>query len=153
MRLPILAAAMFLTAGSSLVSAQERLWNYDQTDKDAYLVFGVPDTDDVGVSFWCELQSDKIKIFVPEADRRLPTGKKLDFDVLVGKRAYHLRGLTTDNKEAGTTSVESELRVSNPLFARLLDADRFGLKVGKARLMFPLQDADLPSLLSACRKP
>ena len=62
-RLLIILAILVL--GSTLALAQERIWNLDQTDQEAYLVFGVPETDDVGVSFWCTLQSGIVKIYVP----------------------------------------------------------------------------------------
>ena len=50
-RLPIMLATLVLGSAPSL--AQERIWTLDQTDAEVYLVFGVPETDDVGVSFWC----------------------------------------------------------------------------------------------------
>ena len=63
---PFIALAASLL-GSSLALAQERVWNLDQTDNEVYLVFGVPETDDVGVSFWCTLQSGIVKLYIPEA--------------------------------------------------------------------------------------
>ena len=71
-RLLIILAALML--GPTLAMAQERIWNLDQTDQEAYLVFGVPETDDVGVSFWCTLQSGIVKFYVPETDPDLETG-------------------------------------------------------------------------------
>ena len=57
-----------LLAGIALpASAQEREWIFDTGDEDAYLVFGVPESDDAGVSFGCTLQSGEIRIFLPEA--------------------------------------------------------------------------------------
>lgn len=45
-----------LAAGSLVCSpakAQEREWSLDASDQEAYLIFGVADSDDVGVSLWC----------------------------------------------------------------------------------------------------
>ena len=62
-RLLIVLATLVLGSGLSL--AQERIWTLDQTDAEVYLVFGVPETDDVGVSFWCTQQSGIVKIVFP----------------------------------------------------------------------------------------
>ena len=51
LRLVFAVIVMVLATGGP--SAQERQWSLDAGDQDAYLIFGVPDSDDVGVSLWC----------------------------------------------------------------------------------------------------
>ena len=67
--MPLLAIAMALC--SNAVLAQERQWALDTADNDAFLVFGVAESDDVGISFWCTIGSDKLKVFVPEGSADL----------------------------------------------------------------------------------
>ncbi|MDO8353983.1 MAG: hypothetical protein Q7T14_11020, partial [Aestuariivirga sp.] len=65
-RLLIVLATFVLGSGLSL--AQERVWTLDQTDAEVYLVFGVPETDEVGVSFWCTQQSGIVRLYFHESD-------------------------------------------------------------------------------------
>ena len=48
-----LALLLALGLASGAAHAQERDWALDASDQEAYLIFGVSDTDDVGVSLWC----------------------------------------------------------------------------------------------------
>ncbi len=45
--------------------AQEREWLLDAVEEDVFLVFGVPDTNDVGVSFWCKIGTGVVSVFAP----------------------------------------------------------------------------------------
>jgi hypothetical protein len=133
--------------------AQEREWSIDQTDKEAYLVFGVPETDDVGVSFWCKLQSDIVRFYAPETDAKLKIGKRVPFVLEIPPKAFRLKGKTTVNQEAGSISLETELKITDPVFAALDAADHFAVTVGHSRNAYPLQDADFKTFLGACKIP
>ena len=141
--------------GSLAVSAaaQERQWSLDIGGDDAYLVFGVPDTDDVGVSFWCTMGSGEIRLFVPAAGEALKPDEKITFPVTVGAEPFALNGRTMANEEEGTTSVESMLTPADPLFAALGKADRFKIALGNGEHIYPLIDADVAGLLRLCQKP
>jgi len=142
-----------LVLGPTLATAQERIWNLDQTDQEAYLVFGVPETDDVGVSFWCILQSDIVKFYVPETDPILKLAESVDFEVDIAAKTYPLKGKTSVNEEAGTISLEAELKTADPMLSALQSANHFAVKVGASKHVFPLAEADFSSLLEVCRKP
>jgi hypothetical protein len=60
-----MVAALSLGSAAPIVLAQEREWNFNTGDEEAYLVFGVPESDDVGVSFWCTIGRGDIGIFLP----------------------------------------------------------------------------------------
>ncbi|MBL8788964.1 MAG: hypothetical protein JNM45_00610 [Rhizobiales bacterium] len=132
------------------VHAQEREWMLDAADEDAFLVFGVPETDDVGVSLWCKLGSAKVRLYFPEGSPELKPNSTAAYVLTVGDRNYKLRGKTTANDLTGSTSVETELPASDPLFAALLKADRFVAKIGKHELTYPLIDTGLDNLLKLC---
>ena len=142
-----------ILAGTTPAMTQERQWSIDQTDKEAYLVFGVPETDDVGVSFWCKLQSDVVRFYAPETAAKLKISDHFPFVLEIPPKSFRLRGKTTVNQEAGSISVEAELKISDPVFTALENADRLAVRVGHSKHVYPLQDADFPSFLDACKKP
>ena len=80
MRGNIFTTVLALAAFSSPVLAQEREWAFDTGEADAYLVFGVPETDDVGVSFWCTIGSGEIRVFFPEAGDSLSAGQAVKWN-------------------------------------------------------------------------
>ncbi len=150
-RLPIMLAALVLGSAPSL--AQERIWTLDQTDAEVYLVFGVPETDDVGVSFWCNLQSGIVKLYFPQSDPKLKPGVEINFKLEVAGKTYPLKGKTAFNEESTGTSLEAELKTTDPMFAALQEANYFAVKVGSSSHVFPLGEADFPTLLDVCGKP
>ncbi|WP_119392579.1 hypothetical protein [Taklimakanibacter lacteus] len=132
--------------------AQEREWIFDTGDEDAYLVFGVPDSDDAGISFGCTLQSGEIRIFVPEAGEDLKPDDKINLVVTVGGKDFSFAGVTTPNEMSGTTSAEAVMRADDPIFPELRKADRFTVKTGREENTFPLEGSDFESLVHACTK-
>jgi len=146
--------AIFLFAALSQgAAAQERLWSLDAGDEDAYLVFGVPETDDVGISFWCTMGTGEVSIFVPEADPAMEAGKTISFTMTAGETVAQLEGKTAANEEAGAVSLEAKVSDGEPIFTALKEADRFKVKVGKEEYVYPLTDADVAGLLKLCGKP
>ena len=69
----------------------------DTASEDAFLVFGVPESDDVGVSFWCRIGSNRIKIFFPEGSSDLPPNTEAEFVVTTGTKQHSLKGKTSEN--------------------------------------------------------
>jgi hypothetical protein len=140
-----------LMASASILTAQERQWSFDQTDKDAYLVFGVPETDDVGLSFWCTQRSGLIKIFVPEGSIKLKPKEQVPLRLDIAAKTFRLKAIAESNKEAGTASLETEVPVNHPIFDALAQADRITVRVKKRKDIFPVQDLELSALLEVCR--
>jgi hypothetical protein len=150
----VLASALALSClNTSLALAQEREWNIDQTDSDVYLVFGVPETDDVGVSFWCKLQSNIIHFYAPETDVKLKIGSRVPFILDVPPKSFRLRGKTSVNEEAGSISLEAEMKSTDAVFAAFEKADYFSVRIGKDKQTYPLQEANFQGFLSACKTP
>jgi hypothetical protein len=147
-----LAACLLLLPFSHAACAQERQWAFDSGDSEAFLIFGVPETDDVGVSFWCRKGSGQIQMFIPGTDPSLPPGKTRKFGIKVSGQTLTRRGLVASDELNGGTTIEAKLDERDPLFGLLLDADRFTVVSGPATHTYPMTDADLPSLLDACRK-
>ncbi|MCB1377574.1 MAG: hypothetical protein KDK89_04255 [Alphaproteobacteria bacterium] len=148
-----LLALSFIVACAATASAQERQWSLDAGGEDAYLVFGVPDSDDVGISLWCPVQSGEINIFLPETSATLEAGKDVPVVIKAGEEMAELTGTTEANEDAGAVSVEVHAAADLPVFSAMLQADRFRLIVAGDEQIFPLVDADFPDLLDICRKP
>ena len=85
----VMWAVIFMFAAATAF-AQEREWTFDTNDEDAFLTFGVPETDDVGVSFWCKMQSGEARVFLPEAGEGLTPGRnvKVTFSVAGAKFTF-----------------------------------------------------------------
>ena len=149
---PLIVLATFVL-GPSLALAQERVWTLDQTDAEVYLVFGVPETDDVGVSFWCTLQSGIVRLYFPESDSMLKPAVEIFFKLEVAGKTYPLEGKTALNEESTGTSLEAELKTTDPMFASLQTANHFAVKAGSTSHVFPLGDADFSTFLDVCGKP
>lgn len=145
------AAAIFVTTLTALSVAQERQWMLDTNDTESYLIFGVPETDDVGVSFWCTLRSGRVRLFLPDAGPGLAVGKDVTFNLQAGEESFALTGRVSANEEAASTSIEAEFGVGEPVLAALGATDRFALEIAGDRRVFPLVEADLESFLSLCR--
>ena len=151
LRLSIMLAALVL--GSTPSWAQERIWTLDQTDAEVYMVFGVPETDDVGVSFWCTQQSGIVRLYIPESDTKLKSAVEVNFKLEVAGKTYPLKGKTALNEESTGTSLETELKTTDPVFAALQEANHFAVKVGSSSHVFPLGEADFQTFLDVCGKP
>lgn len=148
-----LAAALccaLLMPGQAL--AQEREWILDAADQDAFLVFGVPETDDVGVSLWCKLGSARVKLYFPEGSPELKPDTTAFYVLTVADKKFKLEGKTSANDLTGSTSVETELYADDPLWSELDKADRFEVAIGKHQLTYPLVDAGIGNLLKLCKQ-
>lgn len=148
-----LLAVCLLAASALPAQAQERQWMLDASDSDAYLIFGVPDSDDVGISFWCPVQQGDVNVFIPEASAKLHPGADIAVTLKAGEESATFTGKSEVNLEAALTSVEAKVPVNAQILAAMLKADRFRVIIDDNETIFPLIDADLESLLDLCRKP
>ncbi len=149
----IVAVLSFIAALTASVRAQERQWIFDTGEDDAYLIFGVPETDDVGISFWCGARSGEIRIFIPEADPAMKPDTDVSFIVSVGEETFKIDGKTAADETSDTTSIEAAVSATDPLFAGLRKSDRFKVVTGAIEHVYPLIDADVAGLVDLCRKP
>jgi hypothetical protein len=145
------ACLLALLASASSLAAQERQWSFDQTDKDAYLVFGVPETDDVGLSFWCTQRSGLIKIFVPEGNLKLKPKEQVPVRLDLAAKTFRFKATADAGKDRGAASLETEVPINHPIFGALAGADRITVRVRKRQDIFPIQDLDISALLEVCK--
>jgi hypothetical protein len=149
-----LALVLALGLASGAAHAQERDWALDASDQEAYLIFGVADTDDVGVSLWCRTRKDMVNLYVPRPTAELErlNRRKVPLTVKAGEETATFAGKIDLNRGYPSSSVEVEMPVDNPLLKALEKADRFSVKIGDQEVVFPLYNADVTTLLGLCRK-
>lgn len=150
-RLPLFIA-LGLIAGAA--HAQEREWTLDASEEDAYLIFGVAESDDVGLSLWCPVGKGVVNLFLPVPTAQMPNGKDkaAPLTLTAGKETATFRAKADINREAAVSSLEAEIAVDHPLVAALRDADRITINTGKAEIVFPLYESDIDGLLDLCKK-
>ena len=149
-----LALLLALGLASGAAHAQERDWALDASDQEAYLIFGVSDTDDVGVSLWCRTRKDMVNLYVPRPTAELEqlSRRKVPLTVKAGEETATFAGKIDLNRGYPSSSVEVEMPVDNSLLKALEKADRFSVKIGDQEVVFPLYNADVTTLLGLCRK-
>jgi hypothetical protein len=142
---------VFLLAALPPAIAQEREWSLDAQDEDAYLIFGVPESDDVGVSFWCKLGSDQVKMFFPEGAPGLKANHSEKFEVQAGGKTFAMRGKTADNELLGSVSIETDAAISSEVITALQASDRFSSIIAGHTTIYPLIDSGLDDFVKLCR--
>lgn len=142
--------AIALLAFASSAQAQERQWSLDASGEDAFLVFGVPETDDIGLSFWCKIGSGSVSMFYPVTWTGLKNNAIVKIRVEAGDTNLLLRGKATSSTEGGTASLEVALQPGADIFTALKKSDYVVLRVLAHKAAYPLQDADIDGLLSLC---
>jgi len=140
-----------LLFSSGTVLAQERTWNLDATDKQAFLTLGVQDSEDVGVSLWCEIGKGRMAIFLPESKVPLRTGENVLMIVTVDGVQKQLHGLATKDAASGLMTVEGKFALKNMLIRRLQGAQTLAVRIKGHDNNFPFSEADFAGLLSTCK--
>jgi hypothetical protein len=138
-RWTILALALGIMSGPG-AQAQEREWSFSASEDQVFLVFGVPESEDIGISFWCTQGSGEVKIFVADANEKLAPER------------FSVPARTMANELDATTSAEGAVPANSPLFEALSASDRFIVRVEGAEQTFPRTDADFAELSAACRR-
>jgi hypothetical protein len=132
-----------LVASAAPAAAQERQWSLEAGDEEALLYFGVPDTDDVGISFWCRRGGKEVQILSPLTSK---TDKSTVTLQLEGTR----KDLTSKHvEEAGRLTLEAT--VPADLLPTLQAADRFTLTINGHTVTYPLITADFESFTKTCQ--
>ncbi len=148
-----LLTAIFLASISlaqAPVQAQERQWTLDATAQEAFLVFGVPETDDVGLSFWCKIGTKKMSAYMPANVAKLRVGEKTTMHITANRKTSTLPAVAALDGAKGKFTVEGQFLTTDKLFTNLQAADDVTIAIKNFKASYPLTDADFDGLLSAC---
>ncbi len=136
----ILSAVLFSTPALP----QERQWVLDVAGEDVFLAFGVPSTNDVGVSFWCKIGKKEVSLFSPLVNSEKHPKLKL----AVGELNFPLVAKINDNE--GAKTIEALLKPQNKILNALETEERFEVSIGKHMVTYPLADADFKGMMKLC---
>jgi hypothetical protein len=136
----IFSAVLFATPAMS----QERQWVLDVAGEDVFLAFGVPSTNDVGISFWCKIGKKDVSLFSPLVEAERHPKLKL----AVGSKSFPLQAKINDND--GAKTIEAVLVPRKQILRALESEERFEVSIGKHKVTYPLADADFGGLLKLC---
>ncbi len=130
--------------------AQERQWSLDTSEREAFLVFGVPDTDDVGLSFWCEIGKSKISIFAPVPHASVTKDKKIHIDLKMGDEKFNIIAKASQTPGTTTASVEAIVDENGTVMKAVKQAQLISVTALGHTANYPLIDADIEGLLRVC---
>jgi len=132
-------------------SAQERQWGLDASDNQAFLTFGVPDSEDVGISLWCEIGNGQMSVFLPETRVPLRVGEAVPMTVTVDGVQKQLRGSAAKDPASGQMTVEAKFSLKDILISRLQGGQTISVRVKGHDNNFPFADADFAGLVDDCK--
>ena len=144
------AFLLFLTATTPIVHAQEREWSLNASEKEAFLVFGVPDSDDVGISFWCEIGSNKTSIFINDGPAELKQNQGTKITVSVDSKMFSVKARAALDRQGGRPSLEGQMTNADPLLKAAETGDVLKVTVLSQIHTYPLVDADFIGLHRNC---
>jgi hypothetical protein len=138
----MIALSICLSATPAL--AQERQWLLDTAGEDAFLAFGVPNTTDIGVSFWCKIGKTSVSLFTPVTSAEARPKLVLS----VGMKDYRLTTKVSNND--GARTIEAPLKPQKQILDILEASESFSVMLGKHKVTYPLGGADFEGLLKLC---
>ncbi len=150
-RVPLLCVALIMSATAAL--AQEREWSWGTSETEAYLVFGVPESEDVGISFWCTQGAGEVRVFVADANVKLAADIDTSIEFSANDKKFSVKARTMTNELDATTSAEGVIPAGDPVLPALQTTDRFAVSVAGESQTFPSAGEDFANLIEACRKP
>lgn len=148
MRLTLVLFALLSTAATSL--AQEREWTLNASEKEAFLVFGVPDTDDVGLSFWCEIGTNKTSIFINGAPSQLKQNQTTNIKLMIDNKVFSVNAKTSVDHIGQRPSLEGQFKNDDPILKAAENGGTLKVTVLSQTNTYPLIDADFAGLERSC---
>jgi hypothetical protein len=126
--------------------AQEREWQLDAQGEDAYLVFGVPNTADIGISLWCKIGEKTISVFAPIPNTVKSSDAKLALQI--EDREYPLKPKI--NADQNNITLEAELLPRDEILSAFASAERIGLVIADHKSVFPTEGANFLEFNKLC---
>lgn len=143
-------AVMAVVLNLSFAQAQERQWRLDASAQDAFLVFGVPDTDDAGFSFWCKIGSGTVAIFSPFDRILIDHDQTVAVKIEVGDAKFDIKMKASLDRNSKSGSIEGPVSVNGTVMQAVKKATSINLQALGHKSSYPLIDADINGLLRIC---
>ncbi|MEP6828192.1 MAG: hypothetical protein ABJA10_08960 [Aestuariivirga sp.] len=130
--------------------AQERQWGLDTVNNQAFLVFGVPESDDVGLSFWCDVGKSKVSVFLPETVAPLRRGEHTNIVMAIDGQAERFSATVSRDDGSGKLTIEATFGLKGSTMMALRAGQSLAITVKGHVNSFPITDADFDGLVDAC---
>jgi hypothetical protein len=148
LRLIFVMIALFAMAPDAV--AQEREWTLNASDKEAFLVFGVPDTDDVGLSLWCEIGTNKLSVFVNNIGGQLKQNQSTNMAIDIDEKKFTIKAKAAVDKFGRSKSLEGQISSNDQLLKAAETGTSLKTTIQGHTNTYPLIDADIKGLLRTC---
>jgi hypothetical protein len=142
----IAAALMLALIYPMNAMAQEREWQLDAQGEDAFLVFGVPNTTDMGMSLWCKIGQKTMSFYAPMPHTLKSTNAAVALKI--GTAAFPLKPkFTTEN---GSITLEAELQPQDKILEALTSTESVALLIASHMTVFPTEGANFQEFNALC---
>ena len=146
-----LTTALFvLLTATQTTHAQEREWSLSASEKEAFLVFGVPDTDDVGISFWCEIGTNKTSMFINGGPAQLKQNQNTIVKIAIDEMVFTVKAKAALDRQGARPSLEGQMANADPLLKAAESGSVLKITVLGQTHTYPLIDADFTALKRNC---
>jgi hypothetical protein len=133
LRLIFVIFALLATASTSC--AQEREWTLNASEKEAFLVFGVPDTDDVGIN---------------NIAGQLKEGQSTNMAIEIDTHKFSIKAKAAVEKSGRSKSLEGQIPSNSPILKAAENGSTLKTTIQGHTNTYPLIDADFTGLLRSC---
>jgi hypothetical protein len=148
--LRLIFATIALLSAAHYAVAQEREWTLNASDKEAFLVFGVADTDDVGLSLWCEIGTNKLSVFVNNIGGQLKQNQSTNLAIEIDGKKYSIKAKAAVDKLGRSQSLEGQIPSNDQLLKAAETGTTLKTTIQNHTNTYPLIDADITGLLRTC---
>jgi hypothetical protein len=148
--LRLIFATIALLSAAHYAVAQEREWTLNASDKEAFLVFGVADTDDVGLSLWCEIGTNKLSVFVNNIGGQLKQNQSTNLAIEIDGKKYSIKAKAAVDKLGRSQSLEGQIPSNDQLLKAAETGTTLKITIQNHTNTYPLIDADIAGLLRTC---
>jgi hypothetical protein len=148
--LRLIFVTIALLAMAPLAIGQEREWTLNASDKEAFLVFGVPDTDDVGLSLWCEIGTNKLSVFVNNVAGQLKEKQSTNMLIEIDGKHFHVKANASVDKLGNSKSIEGQIASNDPILKAAESGTTLKTTIHNHTNTYPLIDANVAGLLRTC---
>ena len=146
----LIFATIALLSMAPYAVAQEREWTLNASDKEAFLVFGVPETDDVGLSLWCEIGTNKLSVFVNNIAGQLKQNQSTTMAIDIDGKKFLVKAKAAVDKLGHSKSLEGQIPSNDPLLKTAENGTTLKTTIQGHTNTYPLIDADIKGLLRTC---
>jgi len=119
MRRAALSFVLMIVAVAAAAAQDTRKWMFDDTADGVVLQYGMPESDDLVITFACEREPKQMRISEFIGSDSLVPGSAATLRLTSGTQTVSYTGQATSNEESGTVNIEITTPIDRKLFALL----------------------------------